>query len=179
MVWRGPKPPWSIPNRRQPNAEAAVNSGQTMCICTSILECRPAINALRPRLGVGRGMRSGMKEDTVRPASGQRETGTREAARLQDSAVRKTRLGPGSTEANCGEREYDRPAGHPQNGPVKLDAALRRSRRTACIEAATQPRDGCAAGLRNGRVLGALRPGCPRGRSAVCASTSANVSRHP
>ena len=28
-------------------------------------------------------------------------------------------------------------------------------------------------------VLGALRPGCPRGRSAVCASASTNVSRHP
>ena len=42
-------------------------------------------------------------------------------------------------------------------------------------EAATQPRDGCAAGVGNGRALGAPRPepapysirGCPRGRSAM------------
>ena len=47
---------------------------------------------------------------------------------------------------------------------------LRRHRRAACVEAATQPRDGCAAGMRNGRVLDALRPGCPGGRSAGCAS---------
>ncbi len=51
---------------------------------------------------------------------------------------------------------------------------MRRHRRPACVEAATQPRDGCAAGMRNGRVRGALRPEpapysirwCPRGRSA-------------
>ena len=59
------------------------------------------------------------------------------------------------------------------------DAALRGHRRTTCVAAATQPRDGCAAGMRNGRAQGALRPMCPRGGSSVCASASANVSRHP
>ena len=59
------------------------------------------------------------------------------------------------------------------------DADLRRQRRPACVEAATQPLDGCAAGMRNGRVLGALRPRCPRSGSEVCASASANVSPHP
>ena len=47
------------------------------------------------------------------------------------------------------------------------------------MEAATQPSDGCAAGVGNCRMLGALRPGCPRGRSAGCPLASANVSRIP
>ena len=61
-----------------------------------------------------------------------------------------------------------------------MGAVLRRHRRTACVEAATQPRDGCAAAMRNWPgALGAPRPGCPRGRSTVCASASANLPRLP
>ena len=47
------------------------------------------------------------------------------------------------------------------------DTDLRRHRRTACVECATQPREGRAAGMRKRPVAtGALRPRCPRGLSA-------------
>ena len=49
------------------------------------------------------------------------------------------------------------------------DAALRGRHRTACVEAATQPRDGCAAGMRNGRDAGRTPTQGVRGAEARCA----------
>ena len=76
-----------------------------------------------------------------------------------DAEVKKTQLGPGSTHGNrlrgsCGEMG-NRPACRSvRDRPGESDATLRRHRRTACVEAATQPRDGCAAGTWNSRGCG-------------------------
>ena len=52
------------------------------------------------------------------------------------------------------------------------DAAMRSHSRTACVEAATQPRDVCAAGMRNGRDAG-------RTSARVCTVLATVVSRLP
>ena len=52
------------------------------------------------------------------------------------------------------------------------DAALQRHRRPACVEAAAQPRDGCAAGMRNGR-------GAVRIPTRACTVLDTGVSRLP
>ena len=55
----------------------------------------------------------------------------------------------------------NRPACRSSTGrPGESDAALRGHRRPACVEAATQPRDGCAAGMKNGRGAAHSDPGC-------------------
>ena len=80
-----------------------------------------------------------------------------------------------------------RPACRSSTGQCgESDAAQRCHRRTACVEAATQPRDGCAAGMRNGR--GAWRTptrACTvldtvvfEGPKRGVRFASANVSRH-
>ena len=89
---------------------------------------------------------------------------------------------------------YDRPADRPQDRAVRTqrdpgatsvtsrdaarsgsDADLRRHRRPACVEAATQPLDGCAAGMRKSRGAGRTPTRactvldlrwCPRGGSS-------------
>ena len=72
------------------------------------------------------------------------------------NAVKKTQLGPGSTQRESPWEGWRgdgmRPACRSSTGRRgESDAALRGRHRTACLEAATQPRDGCAAGMRNGR----------------------------
>ena len=86
-----------------------------------------------------------------------------------DAGVKKTQLGPGSHhgEATWGAavRWGNRPACRSFTGrPGESDAALRGHRRPACVEAATQPRDGCAAGMGKepGRRAHSRPEWCPR-----------------
>ena len=61
---------------------------------------------------------------------------------------------------SCGEMGCNRPEVQPQDGAVRATQPCEGRRSIACVDAATQPRDGCAAGIMNqpGR-LDALRPG--------------------
>ena len=90
----------------------------------------------------------------------------------QDSAVRKTQLGQGQIRrdrqrGSCCEGGLRPACKSVRDRRGESDAALRRHCRTACMEAATQPRDGCAVAMRNGRMLGALRPWCPVLRTGI------------
>ena len=123
--------------------------------------------------------RSGIKEDATRPG-GVTEVDSGTAGSRGEAShelVAGQRRGKDAACPECsvrlrGSRDDARPASLGSYiGNIRgccedeSDADLRRHRRPACVKAATQPRDGCAAGMRNGRALGALRPGCPRGRS--------------
>ena len=64
------------------------------------------------------------------------------------------------------------------------DAALQSHRRTACVEAATQPRDGCAAGMRNWPGCTHSDPGspyslrwCPDFRDGIGGATARPLDR--
>ena len=78
----------------------------------------------------------------------------------QDSAVKKTQLGPGSTHVesaweNCCEGETDRPADQSETGAVRERRSPTKSSQDSVLgEAATQPRDGCAAGMGKGQGSG-------------------------
>ena len=73
--------------------------------------------------------------------------------------VKKTQLGPGPTHVelaweNCCEGETDRPADQSETGAVRERRSPTKSSQDGVREAATQPRDGCAAGMRKGRGAG-------------------------
>ena len=145
-------------------------------------------DALRPRSDAGRGRRSGVEEDAARPRVNSEE-------RTQGKTPEDRRPGgssaPGSTQRTAVLRgscrmkwgSTDRPADQPQDGPVR-DAARTGSYvgnflRCCAREAASQlamadrrvvklrpvPQEPCRRREEPASVQGALRPGCPRGRS--------------
>ena len=143
-------------------------------------------DALRPRSDAGRGRRSGVEEDAARPGS---THGNRLRRAAATRGMKKTQPGPESTQRNglrgsCYEMGgTNRPADQPQDGPVR-DAARPGSYvgnvlGSCAREAASQlamadrrvvklrpvPQEPCRRREGPASVQGALRPGCPRGRS--------------
>ena len=85
--------------------------------------------------------------------------------------ITEDRLGSCCVRGGC-----DRPADQPQDGAVRATQSYRGHRRPACLEAATQPRDGCAEDVRIRPVRRAHLDQGVRGAEAGSALAAANVS---